>query len=107
MIRRPPRSTLFPYTTLFRSKIERVCPFVYDADTLISRECVPDCAKCARKVHRVGGGIEPCRHAFDVVLLAISNGFGPRRLDPNLAGLQRGQKCGHGWPAVRDNWCRD
>src|SRR2546422_8571330 len=25
MIRRPPRSTLFPYTTLFRSVIERVC----------------------------------------------------------------------------------
>src|SRR5260370_5915725 len=24
MIRRPPRSTLFPYTTLFRSNIERV-----------------------------------------------------------------------------------
>src|SRR5260370_5984337 len=24
MIRRPPRSTLFPYTTLFRSKLERV-----------------------------------------------------------------------------------
>src|SRR3712207_7055212 len=24
MIRRPPRSTLFPYTTLFRSEIERV-----------------------------------------------------------------------------------
>src|SRR3712207_8714456 len=24
MIRRPPRSTLFPYTTLFRSRIERV-----------------------------------------------------------------------------------
>src|SRR5260370_24063507 len=25
MIRRPPRSTLFPYTTLFRSVIERDC----------------------------------------------------------------------------------
>src|SRR2546430_11778715 len=25
MIRRPPRSTLFPYTTLFRSPIPRVC----------------------------------------------------------------------------------
>src|SRR2546426_3659451 len=25
MIRRPPRSTLFPYTTLFRSTISRVC----------------------------------------------------------------------------------
>src|SRR5256885_13240955 len=24
MIRRPPRSTLFPYTTLFRSEIERI-----------------------------------------------------------------------------------
>src|SRR2546429_4418827 len=26
MIRRPPRSTLFPYTTLFRSKFERTIP---------------------------------------------------------------------------------
>src|SRR5256885_12884885 len=30
MIRRPPRSTLFPYTTLFRS--ERVVPAVADPD---------------------------------------------------------------------------
>src|SRR3989441_979397 len=27
MIRRPPRSTLFPYTTLFRSTRARPCPF--------------------------------------------------------------------------------
>src|SRR2546427_4731830 len=26
MIRRPPRSTLFPYTTLFRSRPDRRCP---------------------------------------------------------------------------------
>src|SRR5688572_32191680 len=26
MIRRPPRSTLFPYTTLFRSRLERRAP---------------------------------------------------------------------------------
>src|SRR5712671_7042734 len=26
MIRRPPRSTLFPYTTLFRSRAARACP---------------------------------------------------------------------------------
>src|SRR2546427_4436698 len=26
MIRRPPRSTLFPYTTLFRSVPQRLCP---------------------------------------------------------------------------------
>src|SRR3712207_8597638 len=26
MIRRPPRSTLFPYTTLFRSQVRRIVP---------------------------------------------------------------------------------
>src|SRR5438105_10972675 len=35
MIRRPPRSTLFPYTTLFRSKFSSVgrmrCPFPWRA----------------------------------------------------------------------------
>ena len=29
MIRRPPRSTLFPYTTLFRSKIARFNPMTH------------------------------------------------------------------------------
>src|SRR2546426_2576574 len=28
MIRRPPRSTLFPYTTLFRSHVPEVAPFL-------------------------------------------------------------------------------
>src|SRR2546422_7639338 len=36
MIRRPPRSTLFPYTTLFRSLIARVGPS--DANVLICGE---------------------------------------------------------------------
>src|SRR5690349_23441801 len=31
MIRRPPRSTLFPYTTLFRSDSSDVVSFAYDA----------------------------------------------------------------------------
>src|SRR5258708_21421351 len=30
MIRRPPRSTLFPYTTLFRSKNQHVAKTVYE-----------------------------------------------------------------------------
>src|SRR3712207_6956587 len=37
MIRRPPRSTLFPYTTLFRSDVERgveVAELMFDDDTL-------------------------------------------------------------------------
>src|SRR2546428_2241649 len=32
MIRRPPRSTLFPYTTLFRSELETGCGIVPYAD---------------------------------------------------------------------------
>src|SRR2546429_7345864 len=44
MIRRPPRSTLFPYTTLFRSAI---------LDTKISPELVPGAATMdrARAIH--------------------------------------------------------
>src|SRR5688572_31227094 len=34
MIRRPPRSTLFPYTTLFRSDIVRAVAFSPDQRTL-------------------------------------------------------------------------
>src|SRR3712207_8607381 len=32
MIRRPPRSTLFPYTTLFRSRVERKTTIVMEGD---------------------------------------------------------------------------
>src|SRR5258707_9999551 len=41
MIRRPPRSTLFPYTTLFRSGDSRLHPF--DIATVIS---TPDIDQC-------------------------------------------------------------
>src|SRR3712207_8175096 len=34
MIRRPPRSTLFPYTTLFRSKIASIYDFLYEQYTV-------------------------------------------------------------------------
>src|SRR2546427_6088888 len=41
MIRRPPRSTLFPYTTLFRS-LDRLQPFVgrHPVDELLEEETV-------------------------------------------------------------------
>src|SRR2546430_9263479 len=35
MIRRPPRSTLFPYTTLFRSALAEVTPEERDADPVM------------------------------------------------------------------------
>src|SRR3989442_7182816 len=37
MIRRPPRSTLFPYTTLFRSDREAIAPDLERAFTLLPR----------------------------------------------------------------------
>src|SRR3989442_3821625 len=36
MIRRPPRSTLFPYTTLFRSEVERAGERDADRDTCLT-----------------------------------------------------------------------
>src|SRR3712207_7098307 len=36
MIRRPPRSTLFPYTTLFRSLGQPLDPFIDDRSTFIT-----------------------------------------------------------------------
>src|SRR3712207_8920406 len=54
MIRRPPRSTLFPYTTLFRSHIggkrELIAPLCQQAMDLgfngliVESHCNPDCA---------------------------------------------------------------
>src|SRR5256885_10222773 len=54
MIRRPPRSTLFPYTTLSRSRLFR-----------------PDGQRTARRVHLgarrcVGTLVEPVGHAIEV-----------------------------------------
>src|SRR3712207_7553606 len=59
MIRRPPRSTLFPYTTLFRSETERVdldavaepaVPGVLDAVALL-RQLVPELGEGAHLAH--------------------------------------------------------
>src|SRR5689334_24356672 len=36
MIRRPPRSTLFPYTTLFRSEKHFVCNLLNNAQTFVT-----------------------------------------------------------------------
>src|SRR2546426_7498365 len=42
MIRRPPRSTLFPYTTLFRSGLDklRYMPLIFDGDSLAAMRAV-------------------------------------------------------------------
>src|SRR5256886_16142170 len=52
MIRRPPRSTLFPYTTLFRSKSQRLAKREYD-ECLASSGPFPEFG---------GGGARPTGH---------------------------------------------
>src|SRR2546426_3951950 len=44
MIRRPPRSTLFPYTTLFRSGNQRIASF--HCSTCQASGCFSCCAHC-------------------------------------------------------------
>src|SRR5438132_9532846 len=46
MLRRPPRSTLFPYTTLFRSRAER----------LAGARARLHCGRCARRRHTRAAG---------------------------------------------------
>src|SRR2546425_2294041 len=69
MIRRPPRSTLFPYTTLFRSAINAVHrPEVYEARGkpqrhVVAHECVvvvsePAARQCVDEI-RVEAQVEP------------------------------------------------
>src|SRR5258708_11668529 len=40
MIRRPPRSTLFPYTTLFRSRASQIVPQLHDRIGPENREII-------------------------------------------------------------------
>src|SRR5436309_4480774 len=47
MIRRPPRSTLFPYTTLFRSS---TTPDTSQPSTIGSSGCIPLPARCFQSV---------------------------------------------------------
>src|SRR3712207_7629075 len=54
MIRRPPRSTLFPYTTLFRSVVRRVLDGILDAEVRLGvRRAAAQSSEGAR--HHAGG----------------------------------------------------
>src|SRR5258707_5766076 len=66
MIRRPPRSTLFPYTTLFRSLVAvhlTDTPFNWDRDVA---EFVQICDKAAERGLRVGIEFVPFSNIPDV-----------------------------------------
>src|SRR2546430_9412722 len=93
MIRRPPRSTLFPYTTLFRSR---------GAAAGASGECVRRHAVARRSGARTGGrsggagGPAGCRGSFG----GGAGGRGPRApgVAPPGGGRARGGGGGGGCP---------
>src|SRR2546426_760883 len=66
MIRRPPRSTLFPYTTLFRSTLSASC----DAQLLSLEIVAPGARRVARVRHgiRAGGASGSGPAGLDVLL---------------------------------------
>src|SRR5258708_27968595 len=64
MIRRPPRSTLFPYTTLFRSqpyRLERITSFLNSSPTSQNSSpsslCLKNFQACNGKIALGSGGI--------------------------------------------------
>src|SRR5256885_11067409 len=72
MIRRPPRSTLFPYTTLFRSVLQARVDRLGDGPEVVVRESV-----AVAQPHRFGERLGE-RRGFRV-LRALRRGRGGRR----------------------------
>src|SRR5260221_9035131 len=56
MIRRPPRSTLFPYTTLFRSLVNRA-PNCLGLALRFGVEAADDALKIGKFFHHLGGEV--------------------------------------------------
>src|SRR3989442_9332413 len=65
MIRRPPRSTLFPYTTLFRSHQHARRPVTASHDIGL-REDAPDPLERRREPGRVRGGVRSEEHTSEL-----------------------------------------
>src|SRR3712207_6974933 len=72
MIRRPPRSTLFPYTTLFRSGLRRILEDEIDFEVVAEASDGADAVRCTQQ------------HDVDVAILDISM--------PKLTGLQAARR---------------
>src|SRR3712207_8204577 len=78
MIRRPPRSTLFPYTTLFRSQLPRCCITLteeflalgFQGGYLLVQSCLLQKVGVARKHRHIFGEV----HTAVLIHRALING---------------------------------
>src|SRR3712207_8727742 len=86
MIRRPPRSTLFPYTTLFRSKPYHLRLYTY----FVARSFDPNRALFTPEPGQLPFGVIP-----DILLCfinsAFKSSFAPQRSEAHTSELQSRQ----------------
>src|SRR3712207_7630491 len=72
MIRRPPRSTLFPYTTLFRSKPEKD-PKAIAAAKKAKASSYPKCQLCMENEGYQGRINHPARANHRIIRMSLGN----------------------------------
>src|SRR5574338_496615 len=77
MIRRPPRSTLFPYTTLFRSGGGELTMATHDAALVL-----------AARARHTGGGILNGIDLSRFVVLATLGPFSPNNTQPGVVSIE-------------------
>src|SRR2546427_13302402 len=87
MIRRPPRSTLFPYTTLFRSMWNPIMPLLAENHTVI----VPD-LRGAGGSSKPESGYDKKNMAVDIHALVSSLGFKQASVVGHDIGLMRSEE---------------
>src|SRR3712207_3255387 len=94
MIRRPPRSTLFPYTTLFRSRVRELIDLRHHREQRpLGERAVPDVA-ALRSAHEAGLAYGERREVVVVeVVLGLQQA---ERVEPHLVagGAERGDREG-------------
>src|SRR5688572_33352754 len=96
MIRRPPRSTLFPYTTLFRSRLPSACRCERLEATLLEGTLDAELDLVVADVHGVDVGV---LHAHDAEWGVLPD-------DPECVPMSTGAAGGDGAdpPAVAVRW---
>src|SRR3712207_8480169 len=88
MIRRPPRSTLFPYTTLFRSLIQ-ICEKTQKFLSLLDQNAT-NMTKTSNRVHKSSASEDFCKKCLFPLLLLV-NFFFFLRSEEHTSELQSRQ----------------
>src|SRR2546429_6516573 len=95
MIRRPPRSTLFPYTTLFRSLV----PVHHAADLPVVKDALCPCGSCPRSLRNVDRKSTRLNSSHGYISYAV---FCLKKKTPDASRLVRDPSLEHATATPRD-----